>query len=494
MSKEIFRIGENADINYVAIISKVTDLKPIPNADNVCLTVLSGYNVIVKKTTQIGDVVIFFPQESCICEKYLSANNLYGISDYEKNRNREEVEALLKKAQNETDPVKAEEIKQEAKSLVGFFNNKGRVTRLKLRGEYSCGFVMPAESLCKAYPELEGTDWESLVGTEFSMINDEEVVWKYIPEMKVPESYLMGRSRKNRKAWRKMVSFDRIIPEQFAVHYETVQLEKAIRDVKPDDNIFVSVKLHGTSGVFCNILCNKKLTVWGKIKKFFGFKVQDKEYGNVYSSHHKIKNRDIDPNVGPGFYERDTWYPVNEMLKPYLPEGMSVYGEIVGYVDGLESPIQTNHDYGCKPGEWKFMPYRITMTDLAGKKEEWNAHKVNEWTKDFIKAHPEHEGKIIPMTVLYEGKFRDLYPDLDPESETYYGDVLARLKVREDWLMEKNEPLCLYHKVPREGVVFRVEDDIFPRAWKLKTQKHYDLKKKAKDKGEFDMEEFESMM
>ena len=64
-----FSINEKADVNYLAIISKITKLTPIPNADNICLTILNGYQVIVKKSFQVGDIVVFFPQESCICDR-----------------------------------------------------------------------------------------------------------------------------------------------------------------------------------------------------------------------------------------------------------------------------------------------------------------------------------------------------------------------------------------------------------------------------------------
>ena len=85
MANVILKKSEDANINYLAIISKVSALKPIENADKLCTTVLNGYDIIVQKTTQIGDIVVFFPMETAICEKFLSANNQYGISDYEKN-------------------------------------------------------------------------------------------------------------------------------------------------------------------------------------------------------------------------------------------------------------------------------------------------------------------------------------------------------------------------------------------------------------------------
>jgi hypothetical protein len=522
MSELILKKSEDANINYLAIISKVSVLKPIENADRLCTTVLNGYDIIVPNTTNIGDIVVFFPMESCICEKYLSINNLYGIGDYDRNANVEEVQSLIDASLDETDADKSQEYMQKAKSKVGFFNKHGRVTRLKLRGAYSFGLVMPILSLEKVYPELVGTNWENLIGTEFNMVGNEKFCWKYVPKYKGMSRNPAG-SRQHRRFQRRMVKFDRIIPEQFVRHYETAQINKTIRELYPNDIITVTVKCHGSSGIFANILCNRQLTWWEKVKKFFGAHVETIEYGNVYSSRNVIKNQYINKQVTPGFYEKDAWAPVNEMLKPHIVPGMTVYGEIVGYVEGTDKPIQKKHDYGCEIGEWKFLPYRITTTSPDGRKYEWNVCEVDEWTRKLVTDYPELKSRIMYFEILYHGKFADLYPDLDPESETWYDDVLERMKNEKRWGMEEKEPLC--HRLdkliaekekelskvkkntkrykeldkelkklredeaPREGVVIRVDNDMFPRAWKLKTQKHYDLEHAQHDAGEVDMEE-----
>ena len=174
------------------------------------------------------------------------------------------------------------------------------------------------------------------------------------------------------------------------------KLDRYDLTVPQNSNFFANgVLIHNTSGIFCNILCKRKLSLWEKIKKFFGCKVVEIEYGNVYSSRNVIKNQYINQNVTDGFYGKDQWGPVNAMLKPHLEEGMTVYGEIVGYVEGTSKPIQTNHDYGCQVGEWKFLPYRITTLDETGKKREWNVMEVDEWTRNLVKEHPEYSRNII---------------------------------------------------------------------------------------------------
>jgi hypothetical protein len=257
------------------------------------------------------------------------------------------------------------------------------------------------------------------------------------------------------------------------------------------------------------------------------FKVNTTEYGNVYSSRKVIQNPDINKNVTSGFYGKNTLKPVNDMLEPYIPNGMTIYGEVVGYVDGTSTFLQKGHDYGCKVGEWKFMPYRITVTDDNGVKKEWNINDVYDWTISFIQEHPEFANNIMPLEILYHGKFCDLYPELDVSSESWYDEVLERMKNEKKWCMEEKEPLChlfddeiekikkrlkktkkdsdnnkkltkelerlIESEAPREGVVIRIDNDIFPRAWKLKTNLHEMLSKKSHDKGEIDIEELDGI-
>ena len=44
-------------------------------------------------------------------------------------------------------------------------------------------------------------------------------------------------------------------------------------------------------------------------------------------------------------------------------------------------------------------------------------------------------------------------------------------------------------RAPREGIVIRIDDDIMPRAWKLKTNAHYEKERQMHDDGVSDIEE-----
>lgn len=481
-----FILKEGANPNYLATICKIGETFPIEGADRLVKTVVNGYDIVISKDMKPGTIVVYFPVECAISQDFLSANNLYERGEFFRNANAEEVKTLIEQAENaEKDEDKAE-ILAKIKSMCGFFGKNGRVRILKLRGQYSQGFIAGVDSLVNMDSSLSDVDWESMVGTQFNFVDDKEICWKYIPATKEVRSG-GGSEREWKKRMKHLKRFDKLIDGQFEFHYSTQMLNEHIGVFNPDDMVVISTKRHGTSVIIANVLCNRKLSTWEKIKKFFGLKVQDKEYSNIYASRSVIKNRYINPDKHD-FYGGDPWGCVERDFGPYLDEGMTIYGEIVGYVEGSQSMIQKGYDYGCKPGQWKFMPYRITMTDEFGNKTEWNVTKVDEWTRNLVATHPELEEKTIFMDIRYHGVFKDLYPEIDTEHH-WHENVLAAMKSdTTHFYMEQNDPVCK-NKVPYEGVVIRIDDDKFSRAFKLKCQAFYNKEAKQHDEGVSDMEE-----
>ena len=462
-------LSKDHNPNYLATIWKIDKVFPIENADKLVKTVINGYDMVISKDMQPGDIVVYFPVESAISEKFLSVNNLYELHEAHRNANYPEVEKFLQAEDNNS-----------AKALCGFFNKHGRVRIIKLRGQYSMGFVAGIDSLTKVFPELIDFDFNSVINTQFDTCCGELLVKKYVPVTQMSNHTYNKKQRKLNKG------FDKLIPGQFEFHYDTKMLAEHIKEIKPMTNVTLTVKIHGTSVILSNILCNRKLSLWEKIKKFFGCDVQITEYSNIYSSRKVIKNQFINKNP-QHYYSSDIWGSVNQIFSPYIDKGMTVYGEIVGYEEGSPCFIQKNHDYGCKPGEWKFMPYRITTTE-NNSKFEWNVLDVRDWTLKLIKEHPELESKILCLNVLYHGRLQDIYKDV-PVDEDFHFNLLERMKSDDKFLlMEKNEPMC-NNKVPREGIVLRIDNDILARAWKLKSKAHYNLEAKAHDAGEADIEE-----
>lgn len=492
------RKSEDANPNYLATICQIENLYPIEGADRLMRTTINGNDMVVSKDMKVGDVVVYVPVETAICEQFLSANNLYEMSEAHRNANFAEVEELIKYANTAEDDYDAKQSMAMAKSMCGFFNKRGRVRMLKLRGQYSMGFVIPVESLRTAFPDLTAVYGE--IGTQFNYVGDTQFCWKYVPITDAKPQREHDKSGK----WKKLMHrtrerFDKLIEGQFEFHYDTKKLEGEIGNIRPDQTVSISVKVHGTSVILSNILCNRKLTLWEKIKKFFGCNVPTTEYSNIYSSRKVIKNRYLNEGVRD-YYGSDIWGCVNKAFEKFLSPGMTVYGEIVGYIEGTSQMIQAKHDYGCEPGQWKFMPYRITLTAADGSKTELNVEEVQSWINCILdscgndKAYQPgakwytYKDCLMPLNILYHGPLKDMYKDIDVENH-FHENLLERMKNDKEWLlMEKNEPMCK-NKVPREGVVIRIDDDICPRAWKLKSKAHYNLEALAHDNDEVDIEE-----
>lgn len=527
--KEMFKTTENANPNYLATICRIGETYPIEGADRLLKTTVNGADIVIGNNMKKGDIVVYVPVESALSEKFLSANNLYEIGEWEKNANANEIGILKTKLDELRINGKKEEadnLYKEIKSQVGYFNKRNRVRIITLRGCVSNGFIAGVDSLVKYNPELSNVNWEEMVGTSFNYIGDDEFCKKYIPPIKE-----MGERNTSNKGYKKRMKnlkrFDKLIEGQFSFHYDTERLDATnIKGlISPDDTVTITVKVHGTSCILSNVLINKKLTIIERIKRFFGINVKTTKYGNIYSSRSVIKNRYItDDKKNQSFYDVDIWGCVNRDFSPYLSNGMTVYGEIAGYLENSNKMIQKNHDYGCEVGKWKFMPYRITETDEFGNIKEWNVSDVDAWTRNLVMEHPELADKVLNLEILYHGKLCDLY-DI-PVDDAWYDNFLMRLHNDKNFYMELKEPMChLYEKealvaksvldnaiekgeskkviskltkeyekyqsmrAPREGVVIRIDDDPKSEAFKVKTNAHFMKEAEQHDNDEVDIEE-----
>ena len=516
--KEIFTKSESFKEEYCAAIVKVGRLSDIEGSDNLKQAMIDGFSVVVNKNDiKEGDIVIYCKNETQLNQKFLSVNNMFEIGEYQLNSNHKEVERLI-----------AEDKKDDAKKMVGYFNKNGRVKMIRLRGCLSIGVLIKPESLAVWDKECEGINLEDwLTYTEegkcipfdFDTVGGKEFIKVYVPH--IPEPNV----RKNRcdKRNRQLKKFDRMIPGEFSFHYDTSQLESNMWKIKPDDIITVDVKVHGTSSINSNILVKKPLQMdagkkwWNRkinrkikatskrkakthiryddntdsvLKHMESMKAKEYTvgYGDVYSSRTVIKNRLINPGQTKGYYDEDVWSKYNEIIYPFLKRGMTVYSEIFGYQTGSsDKMIQKMYDYGCPQGENKMMPYRITTKTDDGKTREWDVMEVKQWTETLIRKNEWLKDFVAPITILYHGKAFEMYPELDTDTH-WRENFLQRLKEDKETLgMELDEPLCK-NKVPREGVCVRIDGDPIAECFKLKTNAFRMREQKLIDKGEVDSE------
>ena len=502
----MFTKSENIKLEYCAQIVKIGELLPIEGSDFLVKTNIGGaYQVVVgKNDVKTGDIMVYCKLETAINKDFLSVNNQFELGERHLNKNYEKVQKLIDEGKED-----------EAKKMVGYFNKHGRVRIVKLRGCASEGCLFTIDSLAKWNPNVLKYNFENcfkpnedgvVVPFEFDTIDGVLFVEAYVPPL--PQTRNSdGLTRNERKRGKKIEKLDRMVEGQFVFHFDTNQLNDNIWRFNPDTVVNVSVKFHGTS-ICTGKLLTKRYPYENFFKKIFrniknnvnlflsyiDHKKREPilpnfviEYGEVTSSRGVIKNQYINKDVGKGFYKVDIWSEYGKLIYPFLSEGMTLYGEIVGYVTGSTSMIQKGYDYGCKVGENILMPYRITETDKDGNHKEWNVQDVYEWTVKLLGEHPELNGKIKPITILYHGRLGDLYPELDP-SEHWNQELLKNLKEdKERFGMELDEPMCKI-RCPREGIVIRIDDDVKPEAFKLKTEAFKFREAKQVDAGEVDME------
>lgn len=486
-------------------ILKNKDLKPQLNSVEKNLTKLDNcIKFVIRYESEVataeGDEDILYDLSQRL------AKSTGFISDYI-NRNVEDFPSLVEFV-NEAEKVRAEketlfkELKSEieanteyVRSRVGFFNKTGRVRSIRLGGVDSKGYLFTLEELAKYNPKVKDINLEEYLGQDFDTVDGELFVKAYVPF--VPEKRTKTSSAEKRN--KKIVRFDRMIEGEFSFNYDSLLLPKYIHKIKPTDSVAITVKIHGTSFVcgkvhvktpiklpFIQRMCNKFIDLTGWFKKYrtIDYKI---EYGNVTSSRKVIKNKYINKDVTDGYYSVDVYSEYGELIYPYLSEGMTVYGEIFGYLTNNTKMIQKQYDYGCEVGTNKLMPYRITTSLPDGGKYEWNVEEVKDWTEKLIKEHPEIADRIHVIDLLYHGTLTDLYPTLSL-TEHWNENVLEELRNdKKHFGMEKDEPLC-ENKVPREGICIRINDDETNENFKLKCQKFYDREKKLIDEGEVDVE------
>ena len=455
------KISKNANNNY---LSKIVEIKefikhPDPKVERIKCAVVDGFIITVGIDSEPG-LYIYFPVLSQINPQLLQYLNLY--------RNKS-----LNKDSEKT----------------GYFEDKGVVKAINLRGVKSEGFLMPLVDLQNFLIDVVNITLEDPdPNTEFDEVeHDGKSFWiskKYIvPISRTPGTPGSSKERKKKKG------LDKIIDEQFRFHYDTTLIKKCPHVIKPDDIIHISSKWHGTSGISAYVLCHKKLTWKEKIAKWLTGNPFD-VYDYVYSSRTVIKNRFYNENVTDGFYGCDVWKYADDYIKPFLIKGMTIYYEIVGYLPN-GGWIQKNYDYGCVPPttfengqvqyiqgkNYKVLVYRITLTNVDGQVHEFSAHEVQIWCK---------QRNILCAIEYYYGYALDLYPDIGAD-DSWTTNFMTALANDKSFNMEQDSPEC-NNKVPHEGLVIKIEN-MKSEAFKLKCFKFLGIEQDAALAGETNIED-----
>ena len=430
--------------NYSAIVTRIKNIRDHSNANRLKCSCLYGNNVIIGLDTKEGDLGVFFPVESQLSKEFCAANDLIRRKD------------------------------ENGKPAGGMFDENRRVRAQKFRGESSMGFWVPLSYFEKFASHLGVAPFHLREGDEFYNLEGHKVCEKYV----VRHVHATGPAGENRK--KKKVAATKIVEGQFHFHFDTSQLYRSMDKINPDDIVVANFKIHGSSGIFANVLKTRKLSLVEKVAKFFGAKVQETEYAHVASSRKVIKS---ETNDGGGYYGTDLWATIMERdFKGRLKQGETVYCEIVGQLENGKW-IQKDYDYGCAANTNKVYIYRITQTSPDG--------HVVELSYPQMKARALEIGhEVVPE--IYYGPLCGLVPIQDTTDvgiNLWRDRVLKHLK--DAYVFDQDSKFCV-NKVPEEGICLRVEgNDI--KVYKLKSDRFYGYETALLDKGEVDMESEEAV-
>jgi RNA ligase (TIGR02306 family) len=235
--------------NSVCFIAKVNEVREIPGADNIELVVAGGWNCISKKGENIvGDNVIIATTDAVIPE---ALSDEIGVTNY------------LRKG--------------------------GRVRTVKLRGVYSECLIIPHKFL---HGRTTMGNWDLKEGSDCMDIFG---VFKYEPPVKQIQ-LASGRKIKYKDN------------PNFHIYYKFPNLKNVAGMFTEDDFVEITRKIHGTNARY-GIVKKTKLSLFDRVKKFFGLADSWIDYEYVVGSHNVEKGSD-----SQGFYDTNVWYNIADEL------------------------------------------------------------------------------------------------------------------------------------------------------------------------------------
>jgi tRNA-binding EMAP/Myf-like protein len=329
-------------------VVKIEGKSPIPNADSIEISHIAGWQCVTRKESfPIGSLAVYIPIDSVL--PTIIEEKLFGL------------DAKIKLS-------------------------KSRVRTIKIRGAISQGMLASCSDL--GVPEVEGYDCTAMLG-----------ISKYEPP-EPPANMRSGANSVSKK--KKNPNFKEYGGLDNFKHHNTL--------FQSGEPVVITEKIHGTN-FRCGLVPVEINTLEKRVKKLLGLL---DPYEFVYGSN-KVQLQDKSPLSAPwyikalmwvrkhvggntfkqytGFYEsKGVGNVYAEAVEKYnlrskFAPGEVVYGEIYG--DG----IQKNYNYGCTPGEHKFVVF-----DLMRNGEYIDHAEVVHWA---------NERGLDVVPTLYEGPYNE---------------------------------------------------------------------------------------
>lgn len=419
--------------NYAATIVKVRALEPLEGLDNLVALRALGFQALVPKSTQIGDLLVVFGAETQLAQEFASNHNLFRHS----NLNADETQT-------------------------GYLDDNARVKAIKMRGHRSDALALPLSSTYWEGGVPEGLATEGVV---FDHINGHEICRKYV----VPGT--KGPSQPQAKKAARVSS--RVFPE----HFDTASGWRNPHLIPQHAHVTVTQKLHGTSVRFGNVLvaAENNLRWWERALIKVGLKAAppETERAFVVGSRRVTKSVQGISKSGDHFYgEGDIFTEAVAEFEPVIPKDFLVFAEIIGYTpEGKE--IQPKYTYNLAPKRSKVYVYRVATVNEDGNVVDLPWEAVKQFCRERGMEH-------VPQ--LWSGDYDLALEVLNPEDATPWIDVRHA-----DYYNGIAVPLS-DAKTVDEGVVVRWDGGLIPTCLKFKSPIFLGHETKMLDAGTVDTE------
>lgn len=346
--------------------------RPMEGMTKIQLGQAAGYQVIVGKDVADDTLGIFFPPGCQLSEEMCYENSLYRAG----------------KGMNANPDAN------------GYLEESRRVKQIKMKGALSEGLWMELKSV-----GWTGVDLSTLTeGLAFTALEGKTILTRYV-------SPAQARAEAKEKQPKAGTSGKPKVPA-FHEHFDTAQLRYVIGSIPLGARLIITGKCHGTSGRTGHHQVHQPIPLtgfpklWNEWMDWLGWKWayryktgQDQtQWEQVWKKVSGTRRTILNPEVPDWYHGGNFRREIHDSLSPR--KGETLYYEIVGWTGPTGSAIQhgvsltgddavkktlrkqygdyMNWSYGCKPGEFKILVYRITYTNVDG--------EVVELSWDQIKA------------------------------------------------------------------------------------------------------------
>lgn len=432
---------------YQAVVLRLKNVRPHPNADKVQLATCLGNQVVIGLDSQEDHIGVYFPSDGQLSHEFCHANNLYRKS----------------------------ELNKFPDDKCGMFDENRRVRAQKFRGEISDGFWVPLHYF--GFIQVTGLDVE---GFEFDEWKGTPICSKYVN----PQTLKIARENQGKKAKTAKKSI------MFKEHFDTAHFGKQLHEFDFGQTLIITEKLHGTSGRIGHVQLEKDLNWKERLAKVFGVKVQETEWKYMNGTRRVV----LSEHKGTQFHDPTIRDKAMKLFEGNLRKGETAFFEIVGFEStgaSIMPKVDTTkmgdkeftkrfdktmaYSYGCEPTECAIYVYRMTLTDEDGHSIDYAWDDVVKRCNEIGVNHVPHI-KTITLDVLAanHSTVEDARESLAKMVETY-----------------GSGPSTLDDRHIKEGVCVRIEGGISNRTTKFKSFEFKVLEGIVKDSGVIDTEEAE---